>query len=154
LIKKGDYVKVDYILVVDGKVVDTSIEEVAKENKIYYPEREYGPIGFIVGNGELIEGFEEAVVGMEVGEEKTVTIPPEKGYGLRDERLIQEIPKEMFADADFEPQEGMLILASGIPAKIIKVTDDTVTLDFNHELAGKELTFTIKICDVQPAESE
>ena len=154
MIKKGDYVKVDYVLEVDGKVIDTSIEEVAKENNIYYPEREYKPIGFIVGNGELIEGFEEAVIGMDVGEEKTVTIPPEKGYGLRDERLIQEIPKEMFADADFEPQEGMLILASGIPAKIIKVTDDTVTLDFNHELAGKELKFTIKVRDVQPAESE
>ncbi|MEO2117755.1 MAG: peptidylprolyl isomerase, partial [Methanocaldococcus sp.] len=47
MIKKGDYVKVDYILEVDGKVIDTSIEEVAKENKIYYPEREYEPIGFI-----------------------------------------------------------------------------------------------------------
>ncbi|ACV23979.1 FKBP-type peptidyl-prolyl cis-trans isomerase [Methanocaldococcus fervens] len=152
MIKKGDYVKVDYILVVDGEVIDTSIEEVAKENGIYYPEREYEPLGFVVGNGDLIEGFEEAVIGMEVGEEKTVTIPPEKGYGFRDEKLIQEIPKEMFAGADFEPEEGMLILASGVPAKIIKVTDNTVTLDFNHELAGKELTFTIKVCEVQPAE--
>jgi len=152
LIKKGDYVKVDYILEVDGKVIDTSIEDVAKENDIYYPEREYEPLTFVVGNGDLIEGFEEAVLGMEVGEEKEVVIPPEKGYGFRDERLIQEIPKEMFADADFEPQEGMQILASGIPAKIIKVTDDTVTLDFNHELAGKELKFKIKVLDVQPSE--
>ena len=95
MIKKGDYVKVDYILVVDGEVIDTSMEDVAKENNIYYPERDYEPLGFVVGNGELIEGFEEAVIGMEVGEEKTVTIPPEKGYGLRDERLIQEIPREI-----------------------------------------------------------
>ena len=152
MIKEGDYVKVDYILVVDGKVIDTSIEEVAKENGIYYPERDYEPLGFVVGAGELIEGFEEAVIGMEVGEEKTVTIPPEKGYGYRDERLIQEIQREMFNDADFEPQEGMSILAGGIPARIIKVTDEIVTLDFNHELAGKELTFTIKVLEVQPAE--
>ncbi|WP_456375017.1 FKBP-type peptidyl-prolyl cis-trans isomerase, partial [Methanocaldococcus sp.] len=122
MIKKGDYVKVDYILVVDGKVIDTSIEDVAKENGIYSPEREYEPLGFIVGEGNLIEGFEEAVLNMEKGEEKTVTIPPEKGYGFRDERLIQEIPKEMFDTADFEPEEGMLILANGVPAKIIKVT--------------------------------
>ncbi len=152
MIKKGDYVKVDYILVVDGKVIDTSIEDVAKENGIYSPEREYEPLGFVVGEGNLIEGFEEAVLNMEEGEEKTVTIPPEKGYGFRDERLIQEIPKEMFDTADFEPEEGMLILANGVPAKIIKVTDDTVVLDFNHELAGKELTFTIKVCEVNPSE--
>ncbi|WP_423792071.1 FKBP-type peptidyl-prolyl cis-trans isomerase [Methanocaldococcus indicus] len=147
MINKGDKVKVDYVLEVDGKVIDTSIEEVAKEHNIYNEEREYQPIEFVVGSNQLIEGFEEAVIGMEVGEEKEVVIPPEKGYGYRDENLIQEIPKEMFEGADFEPEEGMLILANGMPAKIIKVTDDTVVLDFNHELAGKELKFKIKVVD-------
>ncbi len=147
MINKGDKVKVDYILEVDGEVLDTSIEEVAKKYNIYSEDREYKPVEFVVGEGNLIEGFEEAVIGMEVGEEKTVIIPPEKGYGERDEALIQEIPKEMFNDADFEPMEGMHILANGIPAKIIKVTDDKVILDFNHELAGKELKFIIKVVD-------
>jgi len=149
MIKKRDLVKVDYILEVDGKVVDTSIEEVAKKEGIYSEDREYKPLEFVVGEGELIEGFEEAVLGMEKGEEKEVVIPPEKAYGERREEFIQEIPKEMFKDADFEPKEGMNILANGIPAKIVKVTDDKVTLDFNHELAGKHLKFKIIVRDIQ-----
>ncbi|ADG13809.1 peptidylprolyl isomerase FKBP-type [Methanocaldococcus infernus ME] len=148
MIKKGDLVKVDYILEVDGKVIDTSMEDVAKEEGIYEEGREYKPLEFIVGNGELIEGFEEAVLGMEEGEEKEVILPPEKAYGERNEEFIQEIPKEMFKDADFEPEVGLKILANGIPAEIIEVTDDKVILDFNHPLAGKELKFKIIVREI------
>ncbi|WP_456419336.1 FKBP-type peptidyl-prolyl cis-trans isomerase [Methanocaldococcus infernus] len=148
MIKKGDLVKVDYILEVDGKIIDTSMEDVAKEEGIYEEGRVYKPLEFIVGNRELIEGFEEAVLGMEEGEEKEVILPPEKAYGERNEEFIQEIPKEMFKDADFEPEVGLKILANGIPAEIIEVTDDKVILDFNHPLAGKELKFKIIVREI------
>ena len=149
LVKKGDIVKVDYIgKLENGEVFDTSIESVAKEEGIYTPERPYEPLEFTVGEGQLIEGFEEAVLDMEVGDEKTVNIPAEKAYGERDEKLIQTIPKEAFDGADFEPEEGMIILAGGVPATIIKVSDSEVVLDFNHQLAGKNLIFTIKVVDV------
>ena len=62
--------------------------------------------------------------------------------------LIQTIPKEAFDGADFEPEEGMIILAGGVPATIIKVSDSEVVLDFNHQLAGNNLIFTIKVVDV------
>ncbi|ENN95785.1 peptidylprolyl isomerase FKBP-type [Methanocaldococcus villosus KIN24-T80] len=149
MIKKGDIVKIDYVLEVDGKVLDTSIEDVAREYGIYFEGKEYEPLEFIVGNNEVITGLEEAVLGMNVGEEKLVKIPPEKAYGFRDESLIQKVPKDLFKDADFEPEKGLLILANGIPAKIVDVDDEYVTLDFNHELAGKELTLKIIVKDVK-----
>ena len=150
MVKKGDKVKVDYIGKLEsGEVFDTSIENVAKEEGIYTPERPYEPLEFTVGEGQLIEGFEEAVLDMNVGDEKTVNIPAEKAYGQRDEKLIQSVPKEAFEEADFEPEEGMIILAGGVPATIIEVKGGEVILDFNHQLAGKDLIFTIKVVDIE-----
>ncbi|AEH06577.1 FKBP-type peptidyl-prolyl cis-trans isomerase [Methanothermococcus okinawensis] len=150
MVKKGDKVKVDYIgKLENGEVFDTSIESVAKEEGIYTPERPYEPLEFTVGEGQLIEGFEEAVLDMNKGDEKTVNIPAEKAYGQRDEKLIQKVPKDAFEGADFEPEEGMIILAGGVPATIIEVSDNEVALDFNHQLAGKNLIFTIKLVDVK-----
>ena len=150
MIKKGDKVTVDYIgKLKDGEVFDTSMENIAKEENIHAPERPYEPLKFTVGERQLIEGFEEAVMGKNVGEEITVEIPAEKAYGQRDEKLIQTVPKEAFEGADFEPEEGMVILAGGIPATIIRVNEKEVILDFNHQLAGNDLIFTIKILDVE-----
>lgn len=91
-IKIGDNVSVDYIGSLNGKVFDTSIENVAKENNLSVPNKKYRPIIFIVGKGILLQGIEEGVIGMKVGESKTLTIPPEKAYGQNDPQLIQTIP--------------------------------------------------------------
>ncbi|MCX9009704.1 MAG: FKBP-type peptidyl-prolyl cis-trans isomerase [Candidatus Methanoperedens sp.] len=92
-VKSGDKVSVDYIgSLQNGTVFDTSIESVAKQNNIYMPDRQYKPLQFTVGKGEVIKGFDEGVVGMNAGETKTLTIPPEKGYGNMDPRAIQTIP--------------------------------------------------------------
>ncbi|HIP16877.1 MAG TPA: peptidylprolyl isomerase [Methanothermococcus okinawensis] len=153
MIKKGDKVTVDYIgKLKDGEVFDTSMENIAKEENIYTPERSYEPLKFTVGERQLIEGFEEAVIGKEVGDEITVEIPAEKAYGQRDDKLIQSVPKGAFEGADFEPEEGMIILAGGVPATIIEVNEKEVILDFNHQLAGEDLVFTIKILDVEKEE--
>lgn len=92
-VKSGDRVSVDYTgTLQNGKVFDTSIESVAKQNDIYMPGRQYKPLPFTVGKGEMIQGFDEGVIGMKVGETKILTIPPEKGYGNIDPRAIQAIP--------------------------------------------------------------
>lgn len=89
----GDNVSVDYIgSTVEGSVVVTSIESVAKENNLSATDRKYGPITFTVGSGKVIKGFDEGIVGMGVGESRTLTIPPEKAFGLRDPNLIKTIP--------------------------------------------------------------
>ncbi|CAF30746.1 FKBP-type peptidyl-prolyl cis-trans isomerase [Methanococcus maripaludis] len=148
MITKGDTIKVDYTgRFEEGEVFDTSVETVAKEEGIFEEGRPYMPLEFTVGEGQLIQGFEEAVLGLKVGEEVTVTIPPEKGYGFRDESLIERVPIEAFDQADFEPEEGMVIVAGEEPAVILEVTDEDVALDFNHELAGETLQFTIKIIE-------
>jgi len=87
-VKKGDTISVYYTgSLQDGKVFDTNIESVAKEHDIIKPE--YVPLNFTVGEPGMIKGFDEGVVGMKVGETKTLTIPPEKGYGLVDPELIK-----------------------------------------------------------------
>ena len=148
-VKIGDKVRVSYIgMFEDGEIFDTSYEDVAKEAGIFYPERKYEPIEFIVGSGEVIAGLDEAVVGMELGEEKEVKIPPEKAYGHVREDLIQRIPIEIFRDSGIEPKEGSYVNTSYGIAKISKVMEDEVELDFNHPLAGKNLVFKIKIEEI------
>ena len=93
VVKVGDNVSVDYTgHTQDGKVFDTSIENVAKQNNIYDPQRKYQPLNFTVGKGEIIKGFDNGVIGMKVGDSKTLTIPPELGYGPMDPTKIQVIP--------------------------------------------------------------
>jgi FKBP-type peptidyl-prolyl cis-trans isomerase 2 len=91
----GDVVKVDYIgRFENGSIFDTSMEDVAKQAGIYDPRREYQPLVFTIGAGEMIKGFDRGVLGMKVGETKNITVLPEEGYGLLDERKIQKIPIE------------------------------------------------------------
>ncbi len=92
-VKTGDNISVDYIgSFQDGKVFDTSLESVAKENQLYDPGRKYEPLHFIVGNKDVIKGMDEGVVGMKVGDSKILTIPPEKGYGMTNPELIRSYP--------------------------------------------------------------
>lgn len=83
-VNEGDYVEVDYTgRLQDGTIFDSSMEEIAKKSKYYDKNRDYEPLGFTVGEGELIPGFENGVKGMEVGEKKEVEIPPEEAYGKK-----------------------------------------------------------------------
>ncbi|MCD6575708.1 MAG: peptidylprolyl isomerase [Nanoarchaeota archaeon] len=138
-IKKGDIVKVEYTGTLDdGTVFDTS--------------KGKAPLEFKVGEGRIIKGFEEAVIGMEKGEEKEVRIPPEKAYGDPNPELIAEVPREQFPK-DMELKEGMIISIDvpnlgQLPATITKVDDEKVTIDLNPPLAGKTLNFKIKVVDV------
>ncbi|WP_367116332.1 peptidylprolyl isomerase [Methanothermococcus sp.] len=150
VVKNGTTVCVDYIgKFENGTVFDTSIKSVAIKNGIYNPNREYKPLNFTVGKGQLIKGFENAVIGMHVGENKTVTIPPEEAYGVRNDKLIIPLPIEAFKNANITPIVGKYIYVKGTPAKIIKVNDTNVVLDFNPPLAGKSLIFTIKVISIE-----
>jgi len=138
-VKKGDRVVVNYTgSFEDGTVFDSS----------YHGDHSH-PIEFTVGSGEIIKGFDEAVIGMEVGEEKDITIMPEDGYGEKKEELIQRIPKSQFPDSE-GIQEGMsvnLVTTEGqeFPATIVKIENEFITIDLNHPLAGEKLNFKIKL---------
>ncbi len=135
-IKSGDTIAVDYTgKIENGEVFDTS------EGK--------APLTFTVGSGMLIKGFDDAVTGMKKGDSKTVTIPPEKGYGPRHEDAFVEIPRTQFPD-EVPLVEGLELQlqdpqGNPVPARVMEITDENVKMDINHFLAGKTLVFDITI---------
>src|SRR5690625_6759122 len=138
-VKKGDTVKVHYTgTLKNGEIFDSS------QNK--------EPLEFTMGQGQLIPGFEKAVENLEVGESTTVNIPSEEAYGkLRDE-LISSVPKNQLP-ADITPELGMQLQVNQengqpVPVRIVEITDENLTLDANHPLAGEDLTFEIKLIEV------
>jgi len=150
VVKAGNIVKVDYTgMFENGTVFDTSIEETAKEAGVYTEQRNYVPISFTVGAGQMIKGFDNAVIGMKVGEEKTITIPPEEAYGEYDEAKIQAVPLEDL-NLSVKPEVGQTFSnVYGGQFKVIAVNETHVTFDSNHELAGKTLVFNIKLVSIQ-----
>jgi FKBP-type peptidyl-prolyl cis-trans isomerase 2 len=137
----------------DGTVFDTSRESVARENGLTDAEsdREYTPLTVDVGAGRLIEGLEEALVGLEEGDRSTVTVPPEKAYGQRSEERVREYDSEDFREmlAGQTPREGAQVeTQDGGRATIVHVDDDVVRVDFNHELAGETLEFDVEVVSV------
>jgi FKBP-type peptidyl-prolyl cis-trans isomerase 2 len=108
---------------------------------------------FTVGAGQMISGFDRGVVGMEVGESKSITINPEQAYGIRNEEAIQEVPKSQFP-GDFNYGVGTSVQGVNpdggqITAIIMSEQADTVTLDFNHPLASKTLNFEVEIMSIE-----
>lgn len=136
--KNGDNVRVHYTgKLEDGTEFDSS--------------REKDPIEFTVGSGGLIPGFENSIVGMQVGDKKTITLQPEEAYGEKNHGLVVEIEKENFPP-DITPEVGMPLQVKQSDDNIINVmvtdiTENSVTIDANHPLAGKSLVFDIELVD-------
>ena len=108
------------------------------------------PLEFVVGSGQVIPGFDDAVAALEPGESVTVTIPAADAYGEHDERGLQPFPHEAFPSP---PEVGWALELSGpegqrVPAVVVDVGEESVTLDFNHPLAGQDLTFEIELVEV------
>jgi len=137
-IKNGDTISVHYT----GKL---------ENGDVFDSSQGRDPLKFTVGAGQLIKGFDSAVIGMAVGDKKTVTVPPEDGYGSRNEELIVDLPKENMPK-DMKIDVGMpLQLAdqSGnpVPAVVHEIGETVVKMDVNHPLAGKTITFDIEIAE-------
>ncbi len=137
--QNGDTVRVHYTGTLDdGTVFDSS------------KGRE--PIEFKVGSGQVIAGFEEAVSGMDVGEAKKVTIPAAQAYGERREELMLQVQRSQFP-ADVEPEVGQQFqMSQGEQNFVVNVADvdgERITLDANHPLAGRDLTFELELVDVR-----
>jgi len=148
-LSKGDFILVEYTAKVKetGQVIETTSEEEAKKAKIYEEGRKYGPLLIILGEGRVIQGFEEQLLSSDVGEEKEVEIPPEKAYGVRDPNKIRIVPlRELRKHVDVSSiVPGAIVNINGVPAVIRSVTGGRVIVDFNHPLAGKTLIYRFKI---------
>lgn len=125
----------------DGSVVDSTFE---KE-----------PATFVVGDQNLLEGFERLLFGLPVGAKDTFDVLPEQGFGQPNPENVQDVPLDAFDD-DIELSEGLMVAFADAgdnetPGVIRSVNDDSVTVDFNHPLAGRNLVFDVEILDIQPA---
>nr|WP_319495349.1 peptidylprolyl isomerase [uncultured Desulfobacter sp.] len=137
-IKSGDTIAVDYT----GKLESGDVFDSSEGRE---------PLTFTVDTGMLIKGFDQAVIGMKKGESKTVTIPPEMGYGPRDENAMVDIPRAQFPP-EMDLKEGLQLQLQNpagqpVPARVAKVAETSVTMDVNHFLAGKTLVFDITIAE-------
>jgi len=126
-----------------GEVIDTNVGQ--------------APIEFISGKKQMIPGFEKAVVDMQVGEEKEVVIPSNEAYGEYRDDLLQKLPREQFEG--IELQKGQTLYGHGPDGEVVSVIvrdfDDTdVVIDYNHPLAGEDLTFNIKLLSQRDATTE
>jgi len=152
-VNEGDSIVVDYIgRLNDHEVFDTSIKTVAKACDKFAEQRDYDAgLPFVTGQGKMIKGFDEAVIGMKIGETKTVTLAPKDAYGEWDEKNLVPMKKSELPEGDWKKGDELPTFFGPMP--ITSVEEDTVTIDTNPPLAGKTLTFDITIKSVSPAEA-
>ena len=135
----GKTVSFDYILTVDGAVVESS------QGK--------KPLQYVHGQKKIIPGLEKQLAGLKIGDEKKIVVPAEEAYGKVDPKAVQEVDRSLIPK-DIPLTVGTILESTDpsghtFPAKVKEIKEKTVLLDFNHPLAGKELTFQVKIEDIK-----
>ncbi|PLX91562.1 MAG: peptidylprolyl isomerase [Desulfuromonas sp.] len=145
--QKGDRVRVKYT----GKLDDGQIFDSSEECGCGCDEEE-GPLEFVIGEEELLPGFEEAVIGMSIQEKKEIKLVAEDAYGPWHEEMVMAIERsEIPEDIELEIDNMLEVTdedGSAFPVRITEVTDTTVTLDANHPLSGEDLTFEIELVEI------
>jgi len=141
--------------VTDGNTIKVHYTGTLDDGTVFDSSRGREPLQFVVGAGQMIPGFDSAVVGMEVGEIRTFALAPEQAYGYPDDQRILMIPKTQFPE-DMVLEEGMQLAGpGGMPVIVKAIGEDSVTIDANHPMAGKTLTFEVELMEiVPPAEGE
>jgi peptidylprolyl isomerase len=138
-VKPGDFVSVTY-------------QGLLENNEVFVSTDKNSPLEFQIGSNNLMPGFEKAVLGMTVNEEKTITMQPDEAFGPVRQELIHTVNRKTFSD-DISPQPGMVLGMTierdgqkhKVPALVKEINGDEVIIDYNHPLAGKSLTFTITL---------
>lgn len=142
VVQAGSVVSFEYTLTDDdGKVIDSS--------------KGKQPMSYTQGKGEIIPGLERELAGMAVGAEKNVKVKPEEAYGPIDPKAFQEVPKEKLPPEALKVDTVLMAQGpqgQGIPVRVHEVKEKTVIMDFNHPLAGKTLSFDVKITDIKPGQ--
>ncbi len=144
-VEDGVVVSMEYSLHVDGELLDSSEEQ--------------GPLQFLVGYGNIISGLEEEMMGMKIGDSKDVVVQPKDGYGEFDDEAFMQVPRNDFpkemsveVDAELTVRDDA---GNARYARVDSIEDNTVTLNFNHPLAGDELHFHVKVVALrEPTDEE
>jgi FKBP-type peptidyl-prolyl cis-trans isomerase 2 len=144
-LEKGDLVLIDYVGRTDGEIFDLSSEEKAKANDMYDEKQEYKPIPVLIGEGYVIEGLEEKIQDMDVGEEAEVSVSAEKAYGERSADDMETFPEKEFKKQDVNVSVGERIMVGRRQGRVVSKGSGRVRVDFNHPLAGKDLEYWVKV---------
>ena len=145
-IQLHDFVEIDYTgKLTDGTVFDTTSEKVAKEQRLYSPDRTYKPAVVCVGEKQLLPGLDAQLVDKELEKKYTVTIPTEKAFGKRDIKRVRVIPMNAFQRHNVQAQPGLQVDIDGERGVITSVSGGRVIVNFNHPLAGREVVYTFTV---------
>lgn len=143
-LQEGDVLRFDYTLHVDGKPLDTSMEDVAREHGIRHEEKTYRPLTIVLGRRQVIPGLEKHLLSLKDAKKKTtVSIPAAEAYGERDPAKVKDVPMAQFRKQKIQPQVGLELNFQGQRAVVTRVAGGRVRVDMNHDLAGKDLTYDI-----------
>ena len=141
----------------DNKLVKLHYKGTLDDGSVFDSSEGREPLEFISGVGMIIPGLEKGIKGLKVGDKKQVKVSADEAYGPVMPEAVQEVPKSQFPE-DLKLEVGMQLAAQGpqgtIPVVIKEIGDETVKVDFNHPLAGKDLTFDVEVIDVKDATPE
>ncbi len=136
-----------------GNVIQVHYTGTLETGEVFDSSEGRDPLQVTIGQGQLISGFENALIGMALNEKKKFTIAPEQAYGERNEEAVRSFPRKELPP-DMQVEEGQMLALSTpegqeIPAKVAQVDDEAITLDLNHPLAGESLTFEIEVVGLE-----
>jgi len=146
MLKKNDFIEIEYTGTIkeENKVFDTTDKKIAEDNNIFNQNIEYKPIIICVGQNQIIPGLDEELIGK--GFKKyTITLPPEKAFGKKDPKLLQLVSQSSFKKQNITPYPGLQVNLDNSIGTIRTVTPGRIIIDFNHPLAGRTLTYELKI---------
>lgn len=144
-VKNGDFIRIEYTESVDGQVIAATDKDVATTSGIYDEEIQYGPHLVVVGAGQLVKGFEEDLLGKEIGYSGRVEIPPEMAFGTHDPKKMESVPITRFKED--KPSPGMRVGVEGKVGTVTRVIGRKVTIDYNHPLADKTIVYDYRIVE-------
>jgi FKBP-type peptidyl-prolyl cis-trans isomerase 2 len=146
-LQKGDFILVDYVAKVKetGEVFDTTLEEIAKKERLYKEGEIYEPKLVILGEGWVLKALDEGLTTMDIGKPATVEIPSEKAFGARDPEKVKRIPLRHLTAKGITPTIGMRLEYDGKMAVVRAIGAGRVLLDFNPPLAGKTLVYEVTV---------
>jgi peptidylprolyl isomerase len=147
VLEKGSFIIVNYTAKIKetGKIFDTSIEEVAKKEKLNKEGERFFPKLIVIGEGWVIKTLDDSLVALEENKPSIVEIPPEKAFGPRNSELIKRVSLRSLLERGIRPKVGMMLEYSGKTATIKSIESGRVMIDLNHILAGKTLVYEVTL---------
>jgi FKBP-type peptidyl-prolyl cis-trans isomerase 2 len=149
MIKKNDVIEINYTakLAEDNQIFDTTEEQVAKDNNLYSEEvkGQFKPLILCVGQGQVIQGLDNSFIGKKSGDNFSIDITSEQGFGKKDPKLIQLVSMSKFKKEKIRPMVGMQVNIDDSQGIIRSVSGGRVVIDFNHPFSGRDLSYNVKI---------